>query len=87
MPKELARWVFPVYSLRMATPCNHPLEGKVIRYNPANSTTGEEIRIFTVVRIDKCGVGKNGEYVQGIFRDSLDGQERGRVLTLDRIEA
>ena len=71
----------------MATPCNHPLVGKTIRYAPAASTTGEEIRIFTVIRIDKCGVGKSGEYVQGIFRDSLDGQERGRVLTMDRIES
>lgn len=87
MPKELARSVFLMYSLRMATPYHTPQVGDVVRYVPAVSTTGEAVRIFTVVRIDKCGEGKSGPYIQGLFKDHLDGAERGRVLTLDRIEA
>jgi hypothetical protein len=76
-----------LYDPCMATPYNIPTEGEVIRYAPAASTTGESVRIFTLIRLDKVGEGKSGPYIQGIFRDSLDGQERGRVLSLDRIEA
>lgn len=76
-----------MYSLRMATPYIHPLTGKTIRYVPAQTTTGETVRIFTILSVDKVGEGKSGAYIQGMMRDHLDGQERGRVLTLSRIEA
>ena len=71
----------------MATPYHTPQVGDVVRYVPAQSTTGESVRVFTILSVDKVGEGKSGPYLQGMVRDHLDGAERGRVLTLSRIEA